>query len=326
MKTKLSFLALPSICLGIALILAISACTSDSSPDPAPTPGTSSAGGGGGGTLSSKVESGSLEGDFALESGLVTDKVLVSGKYSRVGNVEISKMEITPSGWVTYKGSLVTGPINFPAGTTAVSFGNDTYIDLNNAAIKCGSNDLTIKVCIDAACSDGKWAGKTEKFEKPQKYCNSSSSQGGGAQSSSSAANSWKFGNPTEVEIASLGEWKTISGTSISFALLEGAGENTTMPDIEVKGGGGIRPVVALGGDDDDVVPGKVYGAYDEKGGETLGDKIATSSRDESGVTADSWFLIYAGKERYLLHFQKIGSWSKWPKKCTYWTALESPQ
>jgi len=327
MKTKLSFLALPSICLGIALTFAISACTSDSS-NPEPTPGGTSSSSTGGGGLSSKVESGSIEGTFTLEEGLATDKVLVSGKYTRKGNVEIRRMEITPYGWVTYDGKLVTGPVSFPAGNDGVNFGNDTYIDLTNPDIKCGSNDLTIKVCIDDCTTSGKWVGETKKFNKPTKYCASSSSQGAG-QSSSSEADKWKFGNPSDLEINKLGEPVSISGTSISFVLSGDGG----MPDIEVMGGATVRYVQALGDDDDDVVPGKFYDAYNPKNGdETLGDKIPTKSKDETGVTKDTWFMIYYNADRYLLHFQcgggasGVGCWSKWPKKCTYWLALSKPK
>jgi len=335
MKTKLSFLALPSLCLGIVLTFVLAACSSDSSSGSGNEPGTSSNSGGG-----EKPPSSAVQGKLVISNLGVERRNSNSPIFDVIGIVEgstsakVLKVEFhldkASSNWIYDSDKQpVNSAINIDA-PGALSFPlSNYYIDLSSKDFGsyCGPLKFWVKACADDKCAVDPTTSNTVEFQRDQSFCNPSSSSQT-VQSSSSEAKRWKFGTATEVEISGLDEWITISGTSLSFALLESDGQ----PDLEVKGGAGLRKANTLCGADD-IEPGTYYDVKDSKSGlECLGDavgtknKISLASPDDPSVSEGDYIFIYSGNNIYLLHFQKgADRWRMWPKKCTYWKALENP-
>jgi len=306
MKTELSFWKLP-LCLGMALVFALAACTSESdNPPPPSTPGTS----GGGVPMSSEVVS--EEAKFTnFDVIREYETVSITGTISAATKDPLVKVEFITngSGWVSYKGNPVIGPIT-PSEADAVLFKlADAMIDLNNTVIPCATHNITVNACT----STGKCSNKNGSFEKPAYLCQSSSS---GTELSSSSEAVWIFGSPQFADV------------SINVSTPLGAGSfvmsgDDGQPSIEVFNGK-IRYANAVGADE--VVPGTAYSSKENY----LGSQAPTSSKlsDDEGVQNGDYYLIYLNNgDKYLLQFKpKTGTpWPSWPKSCTYWKATESP-
>jgi len=298
MKTKLSLLALP-LCLGLALALALVACSSD---NPGETPSTSSSSG----------KQPNLSSEVSNQEVIITDlEVIVTyeigdiiGKIDGSPNDPIIKVEFSPAGWVE------TTSIILP--TPGINLNGKAYIDLTNSAIGCGKRTIQVQACAS------KCSSKNADFEKPEYLCETSSPSGA---SSSSAEVVWRFGQPTTVNITKMNESVDIgSGGSLSLNSADD-NPNDTQPDIVVSGGK-IRSVSdsqSLIPERNNEIPNTTYSVGD------LGQNEPNASTIT--VNVEEYFLIYfSNGKKYLVYFDKgADAWRNWPKKCTYWEAVESP-
>jgi len=211
MKTKLSFLALP-LCLGLALIFALAACggggsdgegsSNSNGSNSSPTPYSSAV----------KDDDGFITFDPdapTIEVWCGGNKCYLLGNISAPPKVPIKKLEFIgiPSDAISYTGAPVTESSN----TTSISL-NDAEIDLTKSSITCGEHTFTVKVCLDAACSAGKYATKNGTFAKPSDFCQSSSPS---VMSSSSVA-MWKFGAKETAQVGDGGQ-RNIGSASITL-------------------------------------------------------------------------------------------------------------
>jgi len=311
MKTKLSFLALPS-CLGMVLALALAACGGDSGNNHHD-----------GGTSSST--------DVNLSSPVVSEEVtfnnfsvgVESGMVRITGNISAAKadpivkvefsIEGGSSSWFSYKGSPVTGPITYPVSDSVAFFRlTDVDIDLSNTSIPCG---VSKPIAVRACSASGKCSSEPGSFTKPNDMCPELLSSATQVSSSSEAV--WKFGPPSPAIDVSSGVSIAI-GTGY-FKLSGDDGQ----PDIEVENGK-IRMVTTIGADE--IVPGTAYSSKEN----FLGSLPPTKSKldGDDGLQNKEYYLIYLNDgSKYLLYFTAKGSapWPSWPKSCTYWLATESP-
>jgi len=312
MKTKLSFLALP-LCLGMVLALVLAACSDGGKSPNGPQPSLSSSGG----VVyqpSSEVKNEQVVFSENFGVSVEFETVVLTGTISSPQTAPIVRLEFTTSqaGWVSYKGTLVNGPIS--VNTPLVKL-NDAEIDLKNPNIPCGvPQNLSVKACLDANCSPNKYSTRNGSFEKPAHLCAALSSSAGAPSSSSSAV--WKFGQSTVVD--------ALSGTPITIGtgsiLLYG--DNSTQPDMKVTNGK-IRRAGAI--EDDDVIPGKAYSSDESVG---LGTSIPTLDKldGDDGLQNGEYYMVYLNdNSRYLVQFTPKTTWGAWPKTCTYWLATESP-
>jgi len=324
MKTKLSFLALPSFCLGIVLTIVLAACTSDSTDS------------GGGESASSSKSSGSTEppgpvkgsleiSDLGVEVRKSGDKADLTGLVKGNSTTRILKIEFnldkSANNWLydlDGNKSVNTNLTFDDPGVVSHPLSN-YYIDLTS--ISCGTIKFWVKACTDKDCKDSPTTSPPVEFEKGCAASSSSES----APSSSSEEKKWKFGSPTTVEIKSPDELVKIN-SSVSFKFVGEEEIIDTQPNLEVDGGK-VRYANSLCVDEK-VVPGKSYEVKDPKTGmECLGNSVPSKSKYDEGVNEDDMFIIYSGDEKWLLLFQRGGDkWRMWPKKCTYWPATESPE
>jgi len=313
MKTKLSFLALP-FCLGLALSFILGACSGDKGTN-SPEPGTSSAAP----TYSSPPLSSAVViteimfSDFGVDASTEYEKIILMGAVDAAATLPIVKLEflgVQPA-WVSFTGTLPSAHVSL---TKAV-------IDLANPAIPCGTINIQVKACVDAACSAGKYGTSDSKtFEKPAYMCAASSSSITTLYSSSEV--SWKFGGPQIVDVAS---GVPVAVGTATFTLSGDDGQ----PDMTVVGGT-VRIAMSLGVDDDTVVPGKEYSSKETALGSTKPTTNMIGGGDgKEGVQNQDYYLIYLNDgSKYLLYFSKsavAASWPNWPKMCTYWLATQSP-
>jgi len=300
MKTKLSLLALP-LCLGLALTLALVACGSDG-----PTNSTPSSSSGLPPPLSSEVSNPEVKisDDFAVSVTYEIGDII--GKIDGSGNNPITKIEFTPSGWVQTRNITLPSP--------SINLTGKADIDLTNSSIQCGKpQTIQVQACAEKICSS-----KNATFEKPAYLCEPSSSSG--ASSSSEAG--WRFGPPTNANIDKLNDDVNI-GSAGSFILRsEDNNPKDGTPDMVVTGGK-VRSVVSqnLISEKNGQIPTTTYSAAD------LGKNVPASNVSDEPATDESYFLVYFDNgDKYLVYFERGGSrWSEWPKKCTYWKAIESP-
>ncbi len=310
MKAKLSFLALP-LCLGLVITFVLAACSSETTTD--------NSQGGNSSESSNNYLSSDVKADgtvdiygFAVETS--GSKVYISGNVE--GSIEepivrVEVLGLQPS-WISYN-SEGSNPKTYSPGVKTVSI--DIELDLTQSSIECGKDyAVTLKACIDANCSAGKFATKSGTFKKDPAYFCATSSAGGTPLSSSSEI-SWVFGGP---QFADVPVNTSIPLGSGSFKLT-GDDQLEAQPVITVSGGT-IRRAESLGGDDD-VVPGKAYSSREN----VLGSKVPSGSTED--VQNQELYIVYlSGGNKYLLQFTKgAESFASWPKKCTYWLATESP-
>jgi len=317
MKTKFSLLAMP-IFLGIVLTLAISAC--DNGGDNKDGDSSSSKKGGGASSSSQPdVDNASIEWDD-FDGELIKGKFQIYGKIYTLGkDAYIVKVKFSPSGYVTYKDNIIKDPIS-SLKTKEFKLGGDTWVDMENTAISCGKQSVTVEACLTDDCKEP--SRKSLSFDKDQSYCNSSSSET--VQSSSSSKAVWKFGPSETKEVRVNRDVELGSG---SFKLI-GDDVMEAQPTIQITGGR-VQPVIALCDDEcDDVEVGKAYPAYSDS--EHLGTKPPTQSSFEPvfiGSIRSEFYLVVIGSDKFLLAFEAgpSGDVSKWPKKCIVWKATESP-
>lgn len=307
MKTKLSYLALP-LCWGVVLALVLAACSEDKNDS-----------GGGGGTSSPSSEPYRLSSEVAGNDSVSIDGFGVDPESSRInitgtvygtGVNPIVKVEFSPASYFSYESELV-----LPSPTVKLT--GKVYIDLANPSLtQCGQFDITVKGCLDMACSPGKYATRNSKFERPASFCNSSSSE---AMVSSSSEVMWVFGSATPIPDVPMGQSVSI-GTG-SFRLDGDEGQ----PNITVAGGTVRATGLGSMGEDDTPVAGKAYSSKEN----FLGSSVPTSStygNADEGVQNKDYLLIYFGSTVYLLRLE-AKSGQPWPvaKQGTYWPATEHP-
>jgi len=323
MKTKLSFLALPSLCLGIVLTIVLAACTSGGSSSDDDKSSNSNSGGGGTSSAAPDVK-GQLEiTDLGVEVRKNGEKADLTGMIAGKAGARIFKivfsLDKSASSWL-YDGEndkSVNTTMNFDDPGVPSHALSKYYIDLT-AISGCGSNvTFTVEAYSD---KDGK--DVTRKSAAFKKDCVNSSSSQTTAQSSSSEEKKWQFEEPpTTVTIADSAEWVTIKNSSVTFAF---RGDEPGQPDLEVKGGY-VRKANGCPDDEDDNLAGKEDCLGSDVATKT---KVSESNPDDPSVGTGNWVLIYSGNDRWLLHFLHGDGikWAKWPKKCTYWKAKVSPK
>jgi len=310
MKAKLSFLTLP-LCLGLIVTLVIAACSSGSTNSP-PDGGTSN---GGNVNYSSDARNDGMIDITRFDLERSGDKVYISGNITGTLEEPVVRVEL-----ITTNNSWIQNiEYNSQSGLTpSKTIVLTAEIDLTQASIECGKEySVQLKACIDLACSNDKIATKNGTFDKPNDLyaCVANSSGGGGASSSSEAM--WVFAGPEVNENVILNTAITIGSGSFKLT-----GDSDTQPPIEVSGGT-IRRATSLGGDDD-VMPGKQYSSKEG----VLGNTVPSGST-ETLQQYEYYIIYFSDKSKYLLQFERGSfegaTWSKWPKKCTYWRATESP-
>jgi len=311
MKTKLSLVLPLCLSLGLVLTFVLAACSGSTSVPPDST----SSSGGAVYHPSSDVQAPGIVEIRSFEVTTYGEKVYLTSSIEGSKEEPIVKVEIltTQPGWISYN-DLGGNPKTFSPGVKTITL--NAEVDLNEASIKCSDNphSITVKACIDQACSPGKYATETGTFEKPGYLCVLSSS--GGALSSSSEA-AWVFGAPQFNDVS------LNSPVSIGSGSFKLTGDDDGQPDMEVTNGK-IRLATSLGVDDESVVPGKSYSSKEN----ALGSSVPASSKleGEYGVQNKEYYLIYLNDgNKYLVQFEGKPKWIDWPKKCTYWLATESP-
>jgi len=328
MKTKLSLLMAP-FCLGLVLVLVIAACSKDGGGD---EPGPSSNSGGNSYYApSSEKDNPSIKFEDLDQSYVEDGKFWITGKIFAIGkDASIAKLNFTPAGRVSYKGSLVNGRISVTGST--ISLSGVTFVDFESFA-GCGKQNITVEACLDSDPDCKVAATKNLDFTKPESYCAPSSSSQ--TAMSSSEAKGWKFGAAQSISITD--PEVPVSIGSASFKLL---GEKTdTQFDLEVLNGGKIRVVEdpcgynATANEPSEYIElGKSYDSSKRCFGDEAPTKsiLSEASPDAPSVQAapNLFYFIYSGNKQYFLAFTKgegATSFSRWPKKCTYWEATESP-
>jgi len=332
MKEKLSFLALP-LCLGLVITLVLAACSSGGGSSPSHETSSSS---GYNGELSSNVQ---VDGKIEFEDDF---KVDYSGKTATLfGTVKatvadpIVKIDFfinnsrTNASWILYNDEPVDGTIYLPNKLSGLGPNIAEITFSNDDDIPC---DEEFRVSLDIYIESGKKGTAFWSFKKPSKFCPVSSSAG--AVSSSSVA-VWRFGQPTVEEVFA-GTPVTIVGSG-GFELV-GKVPLDGQPDLRIYNGK-VRPANPCKDSDlDDIDPGEPYSSERNCLGNTPA-KVSSLGKCEEGgfdvcyAQPEEYFLIYLedddGKiyKIYLIQFKPIeGLYTTWPKKATYWEALEHPQ
>jgi len=325
MKEKLSFLALP-LCLGLVITLVLAACSSGGGTNSSHETSSSSVNPGG---ISSNVQ---IVGVLTIEpfSVYISDKkAIISGTVTATPADPVARLEFlinnssTNANWISYDDRPVNGSINIDPKTPAL----DLYAEINlkNDDIPC---DEVIIVTVIAYNSTNKFASVNETITKPSNLCTVSSSAG--AVSSSSVA-VWRFGQPTVEEVFAGGTPITIG--SGSFELV-GVLPVDGQPDLKVYNGK-VRPANPCKDSDlDDIKPGEPYSSERDCLGNTPAKVSKLSDCGEGGfdicyAQPEEYFLIYLDNGGiYLVQFKPIDDekYTAWPKKATYWEALEHPQ
>jgi len=322
MKTKLSFLALP-LCLGLALTFVLAACSSGSGSKP--DEGNSSNSNNGGTPYSSNVqdEDGFITfdpDDPSIGVDRMGNKYYLQGTISSPNRVPIKKLEFitTGSGWISYKDEPVTRPIDLDVNYIYLV---DAEINLTNSSIPCGTHRFTVKVCLDAACSTGKFGTKNGTFEKPaDEFCLSSSAGGGGVSSSSEVK--WRFGTK---ETASVGDGGSRSIGSASITLKDEKVNGADTPYMTVTNGR-VR-YAGINFDIDSFVNGYPQSNIDYPNNIFH----LESSQTKTDVQINEYYLIITNSgDKYLVRVEPRdgpdGAQSLWPKVVHYWKAEGGPE
>jgi len=303
MKTKFSFLAV-SLCLGVGLVFALAACSTDKKHNDGGDEGSSSSSE----PAPPKESNPNIEfSNFGVNEPNLDSIVTMTGMIRAKGkdvdgnDFFITKLEFKTQnseaqpGWVSYNGAKVTKPLEPNIGSINLS---NAKIDLKNTSIRCQPQPywITVRACIDDKC--GSEEGEFTKL------CHVSSSSAVGVSSSSQGA--WVFDARGTLNGITENAEQTLG--AVRFKL-----EFTADLVITMVGGGEIKVFVMP---DIDPVKDTEYPNFE----------IGSALNNNKIIPNDPYIICSgncssASSERYLIRFLR----PTFPNNAEHWKVKRSP-